>query len=68
VEEFNLFKERLILLQSRLANYKPEHWKDLFKASYAEPIWRGIVWFMITIVLLVFASIVATVLVNVLVR
>jgi hypothetical protein len=66
VEEFALFKERIHILQARLANFRPEKWSDLFKSGYSEPIWRGMVWFMIVIVFLLFSSIVATVLVNVL--
>ena len=33
-----------------------------------EPLWPGVVWFMVIIVLLVLSSIIATVLVNVLLR
>jgi len=68
VDEFLLFRDRLCLLQHRLARFRPERWKDVFKGGYAQPVWRGVVWFMITIVTLVIASIVATILVNVLVR
>jgi len=68
VDGFVLFKERLRLLQQRLAGFRPERWMDFFRGGYAEPIWRGAVWFMMTITLLVTASIIATILVNVLVR
>ena len=56
------------MLQHRLATFRPEKWKDVFTGGYAQPIWRGAVWFMVTIVVLVIASIIATVLVNALVR
>ena len=68
VEDLVLFRGRLCLLQHRLATFRPEHWKDVFKGGYAEPLWRGAVWFMITIVMLVLGSIIATILVNVLIR
>ena len=68
IEDLMLFRERLCLLQHRLATFRPEHWRDVFKGGYEEPLWRGVAWFMITIVMLVLASIIATVLVNVLVR
>lgn len=67
-EEFFLFRNRLCLLQHRLATFKPEKWYDFFNGGYAQPIWNGIAWFMITIVLLVIGSIIATVLVTVLTR
>jgi hypothetical protein len=38
----------------------------VFKGGYADPIWRGVVSFMVTIVVLVIASIVATIIVGVL--
>ena len=68
VNEFLLFRDRLCLFQHRLATFRPERLGDIFKGGYAEPIWRGVVWFMITLVMLVLTSILATVLVNVLVR
>jgi len=67
-EEFFLFKDRLCLLQHRLVIFKPESWYDFIKGGYAEPIWTGVAWFMMTIILLVMASIIATVLVTVLTR
>jgi len=67
VDDLKLFRGRLCLLQHRLATFRPEQWGDVLKGGYMEPLWRGVVWFMITIVLLVLASIIATVLVNVLV-
>ena len=66
VHDLRLFRCRLCLLQHRLATFRPEHWGDLFKGGYMEPLWPGVVWFMIIIVLLVLSSIIATVLVNVL--
>src|SRR5204863_6821858 len=57
VDKFLLFRDRLCLFQHRLATFRPERWGDIFKGGYADPIWRGIVWFMITIVMLVLASI-----------
>jgi hypothetical protein len=66
VDEFLLFRERLSLLQHRLATFRPERWTDVLKGGYADPIWRGVVSFMVTIVVLVIASIIATVIVGVL--
>jgi len=66
VNDLRLFRCRLCLLQHRLATFRPEHWGDLLKGGYMEPLWPGVVWFMIIIVLLVLSSIIATVLVNVL--
>jgi hypothetical protein len=68
VDEFTLFKDRICMLQHRLATFRPEKWKDVFTGGYAQPIWRGVVWFMVTIIVLVMASIIATVLVNALAR
>ena len=68
VNEFLVFRDRLCLFQHRLATFRPERWGDIFKGAYAEPIWSGVVWFMITIVMLVVTSIIATILVNVLVH
>lgn len=67
VEEFPLFRDRLCLLQHRLAKFRPERWRVVFTGGYAQPVYRGVVWFIITVVTLVLASIVATILVNVLV-
>jgi hypothetical protein len=67
LDEYLLFKDRICIFQHRLATFRPEKWKDVFTGGYAQPIWRGVVWFMVTIVTLVIASIVATVLVNALV-
>src|SRR4051794_35415153 len=44
VDEFVLFKDRICMLQHRLATFRPEKWKDVFTGSYAQPIWRGVVW------------------------
>jgi hypothetical protein len=67
-DEFYLFKDRIGLLQHRLATYKPEKFTDLFRGGYAQPLWVGVAWFMTTIILLVIASIIATVLATVLTR
>lgn len=68
VNEFLLFRGRLIALQRRLATFRPERFTDVFKGGYAEPIVQGVVWFMITLVLLVLGSIIATIVVNVVTR
>jgi len=68
VNEFLLFKGRLLALQHRLATFRPERLSDVFKGGYAETIVQGVVWFMITLVLLVLASIIATIVVNIVVR
>src|SRR5271154_6641395 len=44
IDGFVLFKDRLCLLQQRLARFRPERWMDFFRGGYAEPIWRGAVW------------------------
>jgi hypothetical protein len=68
VNEFLLFRGRLIALQRRLATFRPERLMDVFKGGYAEPIVQGVVWFMITLVLLVLGSIIATIVVNIVTR
>jgi len=67
-EEFYIFKDRLCLLQHRLANFKPERWSDFFRGGYAQPAWTGMAWAMTTVVLLLLATIIAVILSTVLTR
>jgi hypothetical protein len=68
-DDFSLLRERLCLLQHRLATFRPQRWRDLLKGGgYAQPIVAGAVWFMTTVIVLVIASIVATILVTALTR
>jgi hypothetical protein len=66
--DFILFNERVTLLQHRLATFKPERWTDLWKGWYAQPIWSGMLWFMVTIIALLVGGSIATVLATVLTR